>query len=271
MHFSKITPPCYHIFFSKNLFHYSLRQPFNYLSFGLINFPFNPFMAYPMLFAMKTKLVKLILCLLLFTAVASAQNRFSVSATVAPAYSYTNTRMTFVIPDRNGQATTETSAINTSSFGYVAGLMAHHAFTPKWSISAGLWYSHIGRDGIFPLSPGNFPARIISRDLQVPLLINYRLTNKRISPYFSVGSLANLEQSTVFRSKTSAGPEKINITFRQSTDFRAIIGAGALYKLNQRLSLLVQPQLIWRFKPTGDIDNYIVYQLNGQVQLMYSF
>ncbi|WP_420151061.1 outer membrane beta-barrel protein [Spirosoma sp.] len=220
---------------------------------------------------MKTALYKLIPLLLLVNAFASAQTRFSVAITASPAYAHFNTSLNLLVPDGNGQIQPINLSNKSSSAGFLTGFMMHYAFTPRWSVSSGLWYNRLGADGINPFVPGNFPARIISQNLQIPLLVNLRLNSRRLSPYFSLGSLANFPQSTLYRSETNAGTDKTSIRFNTPADFRAVVGAGVSYQLAQHWSLLFQPQLVWHFQPKGDYERFIAYQLNGHFQLMYSF
>ena len=126
---------------------------------------------------------------LLSTAFVAAQGRFSVSATAAPAYAHLSARLNYLQPVGNGQFESSVFSTNTSSFGYAAGVMGHYRFTPSWSVSTGFWYNRLGYEGTFPFAPGPISARIISQTTQVPLLVNYRSRQQRLSPYFSVGCL----------------------------------------------------------------------------------
>ena len=225
---------------------------------------------------MKTNLYYLLGALLLISAATSAQSRFSLSVTGGPVVNHASARYNILLPDTSpglgGQTIVTTVDNQSTQGGYSIGLSAIYAFTPHWSISTGFWYNQLSMNGTNPFDGGNTPARIISRNFQVPLLINYRLTSNRLSPYFSLGSLANFRRSTIFRSETSTGPEEGRVLFGKSAaDYRAVVGAGVVYQLNKHLSLIAQPLLIWRFKPAGDYERYVAYQVNGQIQLMYSF
>lgn len=213
---------------------------------------------------MKIHAFQTVSLLVLATAFASAQERFSVLLTTAP--TYTHSRVSFIIPYNNGQLTPETFSINTSALGYKIGAMAQYAFTPTWSVSTGLWYSRMGTNSLFSFSPGDNKTRIIQQDWQVPLLIHYRSNPQRLSPYFSVGALVNFQQVTLFR---TAG-DITKVQANQTADYRPILGAGIAYKLSHHLSFTAQPLFIWRFKPKGDYEQYVVYQLQAQLQLLYS-
>lgn len=215
---------------------------------------------------MKTRAFQTVSLVLLATAFASAQGRFSVSVTAVPTYAYSDSRVNFIIPNNNGQLTTQTFAANTAAFGFKVGVMTQYALSPSWSVSAGLWYSRLGWNSIFPFSPGDIPARTIQKDWQVPLLINYRSSQQRLSPYFSLGALANFPGHTLYRAEGNV----TKISFVNPVDFRPVLGAGVAYKLGQRLFFIAQPQFIWRFKPKGDYEHFVTYQLQAQFQLLYS-
>lgn len=200
------------------------------------------------------------------TVLASAQGRFSVSVTAAPTYAHSDSRVNFIIPDDNGQLTTETVAFNTAAFGYKVGAMTQYAFTPAWSVSAGLWYSRLGMNSLFPFSPGDKKARVIQQALQVPLLLNYRSGQQRLSPYFSLGALTSFSGRTRYRTEGSV----LDVSFGKTVVFQPVLGAGVSYKRSQHLSFIAQPLLIWRFKPKGDYERFVAYQLQAQCQLLYS-
>ncbi|UFH52299.1 outer membrane beta-barrel protein [Spirosoma sp. KNUC1025] len=220
---------------------------------------------------MKLILYKTITLLLISGAFATAQSRFSVSAMLAPAYSHNHTRLNLLIPDGMGQTTNVQVSSNTSSVGYLAGAMFQYGFSDQWSISAGFWYNRVGTDGTFPFTLNPVPVRIINQDLQIPVLLNYRLTTKRLSPYFSVGSLANFRQKTIYRDESNTGEGNARVLFKDPVNYRAVVGVGVSYRVNQQWTLLFQPQLVWRFRPEGDFEAFTVYQLNGSFQLMYTF
>jgi hypothetical protein len=223
---------------------------------------------------MKTNLYYLLGALLLISAATSAQNRFSVSVTGGPVINYASARYNILLPGSSpgqGSQTIITTVDNQSTRGgYSIGLSANYAFTPNWSISTGFWYNRLSMNGTNPFNATPTPTRIIGQDYQVPLLVNYRLGHKRLSPYFSAGALANFPRSTIYREEGNSG-DSFKLLFSTSMDVRAVVGAGVAYQLNNHLSLIAQPMLIWRFKPAGDYERYVAYQVNGQIQLMYSF
>ena len=228
---------------------------------------------------MKTTIALIGSLLLLSVTLVSAQHRFGFSVTAAPTYSYANSTQTIYLPavyvPSAPVGSTDPVPVDYSSktqtWGYVTGIMAHYTFTPNWSVSTGFWYNRFSTDGIFPFAPGNVSARYITQILQVPLLANYRSSQKRLSPYFSAGVLASFLQPTIFRPEAGSGLDDAKVRFDQSVKYRAMLGAGISYRLNPHVSLIAQPMLIWNFKPKGDFSHYVSYQVNGQTQLVYWF
>jgi outer membrane receptor protein involved in Fe transport len=213
---------------------------------------------------MKTPIILTISLFLLSATLVSAQHRFSVGITAAPTYAYSNTTQTIYLPALYVPGTPSgstdpvpfISSGKISSTGYLAGAMLQYQFTPNWSVSTGLWYNYSSTKRIDLIFPGDIPNRITSHSLQIPLLIN---------------SLANLSQHTSIQYASSSGVGDINFISGKSIAYRAMLGAGIAYRLNQHLSLFAQPMLIWNVKPSGTYSHYVSYQINGQMQLLYSF
>ena len=228
---------------------------------------------------MKTTIITIMSLLFISGSLVSAQSRFGVSFTAAPTYSYANATQTVYLPaiyvPSSPVGSIDPVPVEWSSrshaWGYVVGGMLHYQLAPNWSASTGLWYNQSYTSGIDPLPYTTTPTQTHSYGFQAPLFVNYRLGDKRLAPYFSVGVLAN------FRQRTSAqydfGSGLTDVTFRsgKAVTCRAVLGAGISYKLNPHLSLIAQPLLIWSFKPNGNYTQYLSYQLNGQTQLVYSF
>ncbi|GAB4035244.1 outer membrane beta-barrel protein [Spirosoma jeollabukense] len=220
---------------------------------------------------MKTNVYQALILLLITATLASAQSRFALSITGGPVVNHASMMSTVFLPDQNGQLTSTTIDSRSTTYGHVLGVSAHYSFTPDWSMSTGFWYNRLSMNGTNPFNSTPLPTRIIAQTIQVPLFVNYRPGRKRLSPYFSAGTLANFPQSTIYRDQSNTGQGDLKITFNKKTTFQAVVGAGVAYTLNTHLSLTAQPMLIWRFKPAGDYERYVAYQVNGQLQLMYSF
>ncbi|WP_247235976.1 outer membrane beta-barrel protein [Telluribacter sp. SYSU D00476] len=141
-----------------------------------------------------------------------AQSRFSVAPVVAPFSSYAEARLKE--PHRFQYST-----------GLSLGATAHYHFSPVWSLATGLWYQWAYVNG---QTGTNFELfRIKEQYLEFPLLLNYRPTARKVSPYFSAGMLLS-KQPGYYRSLVS----------------KVQLGAGVSYQLNQRLAVVVQPTLV---------------------------
>ena len=228
---------------------------------------------------MKTTVYLTLGLLLLTGSLVSAQSRFGFSITAAPTYAYTNSTQTVYLPAGIVPTAPAGSlepvpvvwSAKVTSWGYAMGGMMHYRFSPNWSASTGLWYnqSRTSIIGSFPYAAT--PARTSSHGLQVPLFINFRPGDKRLSPYFSVGGLASFQQYTTSQIDFGSGPTEVTFRSGKSVAYRAVAGAGVSYRFNPHLSLVAQPLLIWNFKPNGSFSKYTSYQINGQTQLVYSF
>ena len=208
--------------------------------------------------------------LLTSTTLVSAQSRFSVGLTAAPVFNHSS----FTVADPSGQLTG--FDFRSDVGGAMLGLSAQYAFTPQWSLSSGVWFQQLRSTGVFPFATGIVSSRIISSVYQVPLLLNFRPTNRRLSPFFSVGTLGTFGSSTLYKPADGSGLSNSRVRFSQPFKVNvAIVGAGVAYRLTPHWSLTAQPLLIWRFKPqSGNFIHYerfVSYQINGQAQLLYSF
>lgn len=218
--------------------------------------------------------VRYLLLLGLFVSTATpliAQNRFSVGITAAPVLSHSHSNVRLTVPDQTGQPATARLDLRSSIGGFTAGVSVQYNFSPRWSLSTGLWFNQLRTTQPSPFTPAT-RTRVISSGYQIPLLVNYRLSDRRLSPVVSAGALGYLRNNT--RYKPLDGGRDFRVKFGNSLNVQAIVGAGASYQLTPRWSLLVQPQLIWQFRPKGDdiigYDRYVSYQLQGQVQLAYT-
>ncbi|AUD04366.1 outer membrane beta-barrel protein [Spirosoma pollinicola] len=137
------------------------------------------------------------------------------------------------------------------------GLNARYHFTPRWDLSAGLLYnkttSHLK-------DPSTNDVRLGTKYIQLPILINFRSSVKRISPYFSAGAI--LEKSAL------AGNDRVKPS--------AVIGIGVDYRISKNVDWLVQPTGSYLFyKPDSgwlyQFKDYNSYRIGIQTQLMFHF
>ncbi|MDB5240505.1 MAG: hypothetical protein JWP57_1130 [Spirosoma sp.] len=218
----------------------------------------------------------LIVSVLLVNAIPTlAQSRFSVGITAAPVVSYTRTRQHVLLPDYvnpGGPPIDNVFDFRSTIGGYTVGGTVLYDLTPRWSVTSGVWVSQTRTTGTFPFMPGNLPARIVTSALQIPLLVNYRPSTRRLSPYFSVGVVGSSRRPTVYKPVEGAAFSTTKVTFNNGAfSTQALVGAGVSYKITPNVSLTMQPLIVWHFKPSGNFEHYIVYQINGQSQLLYTF
>ena len=207
----------------------------------------------------------------LLTTSAVAQSRFSFGVTAAPVLSHSSSRFSVNLPDQNGQINQQIFDVRGTSGGYNVGVPVQYNLTPQWSISSGVWFSQFRSSGTYPFGNGPIPSRIISSSYKVPLLVNYRLTTRRLSPYFSIGAVGSFRGTTLYKPEAGSGVDAVKLTFgSKAVILQPLIGAGVAYRINPHWSLTAQPLLIWRFKPSSNYERFVAYQVNGQVQLLYS-
>ncbi|MFD2569221.1 outer membrane beta-barrel protein [Spirosoma soli] len=218
---------------------------------------------------MKILLCSVLSIISLFSLQAHAQRRFSISVTGAPAYSYTDFTGTVLIPGTNGQFVPTTLTSESAFFGVSVGAMASYRFSREWSLSTGLWYDRLTQTKPDP-SPVSADAKIIMSSLKIPVLFNYKPFTTRLAPYFTVGGLINQAQPTRLINVLAPNTDE-SILFASSATYRAVLGAGVTYRINNHFSVIVQPMLLYRFRPNRTYERFVSYQLNGQTQLVYTF
>lgn len=193
--------------------------------------------------------------LLMLNAPLMAQSRFS----LAPAYWFNyNPYSSQATYTYNGS----TTQILASGYSLVSsvGLMARYRFAAQWDVSIGaLYYRDANHNKNLPGPYGDF-APFISKGWQLPLLVNYRLTDRRLSPYVSTGAIFARSNTFTERPITTDG----------------VVGVGLNYRLDAGSSVLVQPTASYSFyRPASDavytLTHYSSYSLGLQTQLIWSF
>ena len=184
----------------------------------------------------------------------SAQSRVSIAPTYWFNYNPYSYRVDFTYNGSRSQFLASGHGL-ASSFG----LAARYHVTTKWDVSVGALYYRNSDHIKSPQGPYG-ESTAISEGWQLPILVSYRLTDHRLSPYFSTGALFT-------RSKTFTGRP---IT----TD--GVIGAGLNYQIDSGLSLLLQPTASYSFyKPANDafyqFTHYDSYNFGVQTQLIWRF
>lgn len=207
------------------------------------------------------------------------QNKFSFSIIAAPHYTYINTKSTLLLPDLANSAAIPAATMpvdihsQQKGGGYSVGVMARYEFSPHFSISTGIRLNHdhfkqptITTNPDLTLNPNGIqvvgsPSN--RRNYQIPLLINYQSSTKRLSPYFSAGAYINFPYTTIYSEGTATLPN-------QKIHLYPTLGAGIMYRLSDHLSLITQPTFMY-ILPRGTYISYQYYQLSLQTQLLYKF
>lgn len=156
-------------------------------------------------------------CVLLFGAsvtLVSAQSRVS----IAPTYWFNYNPYSYQVQSSFNGSNTKFQASGhslVSSFG----LAVRYHFTPQWDLSvAGLYYKNTNYIKS-PQGPYGESAPFPSEGWQLPVLVSYRLTDRRLSPYFSIG--ATLTKSKTFTEapiKTD-GVVGVGLNYRSDSGF----------------------------------------------------
>lgn len=183
----------------------------------------------------------------------SAQSRIS----IAPAYWFNYGLYSYQLHSVYNGSDTQVSGYDIASS---AGLTARYHFTPNWDMSVGLLYNWNSSRLTSPIIPQGENRPFPSEAIQLPVLVNYRLTDHRLSPYVSAGAF-------FVRSKTfTEAPIKVN----------GVVGIGFDYRFHSGLSLLVQPTASYLFyKLANDallqFTKYSSYSVGVQTQLIWHF
>lgn len=182
------------------------------------------------------------LILLLWLAVilnlsAIAQPGFSTGAIVVPFSSYAGNPHNFESPYRY-------------STGVALGVVAQFDFTTKWSLASGVWYESASvkaGDGIFSAAYRSKQNRIV-----IPFLLNFRSSERKVSPYFSAGTLL-----------VTKGNER-------GLAAKPLLAAGLSYRVVPHFTLNLQPSFTLGANSKADRSYYPTNrQLSFQAQLLY--
>ena len=201
------------------------------------------------------------------------QSRFSVSFNLAPIYGHTDFKSIAPIPDPDTQSPTTEIVSNQRGVGYWFGLMGRYEFSPKWSASVGIRAGHgLSTTGYISLGSINIPLHYqYSHPFQnayaIPLLLNYQSSTKRLSPYFSAGVTLNFRSA----SYVDINGEEVPVKFGKAITITPLAGAGIIYRLTQKLSLIAQPTIQYNVQSHPTYAYYHSYGLSLQTQLLYHF
>lgn len=195
------------------------------------------------------------------------QSKFSVSTSFAPFYNYVRSEQRLILSDENGNLVPYELSARSTGRTITPGLMIHYAFSPRWSVSTGIWasYNYAARTRVRTSPP--LEEFIVGssrfRHFESPLFINFRTSAKRLSPYFSIGAL--------FEYPAAVQVEGFGrVRFGRRVEVAPMLSAGVDYRLTDRFRLTAQPTLIWRL-PDSDVESLISYRVGMLVQAVYGF
>lgn len=214
----------------------------------------------------------------LLCSVATAQiNKFSLAVNFSPVYSGSFNERNITIPTNQGQRINPVFTRSSTSYGYSFGLSARYAFSSRWSATTSLWVNNFitaestfsfNTDSYGPVTTSHAGTRVSARTYQVPLLGNYRTSDRKLAAYFSAGALISIPPAAT--DYIIGYNNDIALLQGSRTEVFPMIGAGLSYQLNRRFSFLTQPTLTVRFPPQEYI-RYHAYRVGLLTQLMYTF
>ena len=189
------------------------------------------------------------------TTLVSAQSRVS----IAPTYWFNYNPYSYQVDMAyNGSQTHfQASGHNISSS---FGLTVRYHFTPQWDVSVGALYHSSTNHIKSPQTPYGESTPFTTGGVRLPIVVSYRLTDRRLSPYFSTGA--------TFTNNKTFTDAPINS--------EGVIGVGLDYRLHSGLSILLQPTVSYSFtKPVNDdfyrTTDYTSYSVGLLTQLIWHF
>ncbi len=196
------------------------------------------------------------------------QGRFSIAPTLSPSYQHLNWTSQF----ENGNGARGAQSMT----GISAGLTAAYAFTPVWSVSAGLLYNRSAGDTHYDNFTYITTQARRYENWQLPLLLNYTLSARRLSPYFSAGLLANHTFRTTNPTTMVRTYHNIDNGLTFTFSLYGMVGMGICYRVTPKLALIVQPTAAYRLNAPskGSLLSYTrwnEYLYGLQTQLKYTF
>ncbi|AXE19699.1 hypothetical protein DR864_19130 [Runella rosea] len=207
--------------------------------------------------AMKaSKKISLLILQVIFVTSTVGQNRFSVTPSIG-----------FVGGNASTHIFTGELGFQEEGKGILLGITGNYSMTPKWSISTGISYNWIKYHRVIPET-----SQIKTKDLIIPVLINYQPSLKRLSPYFSTGIIMERIQSKDYSTppyiKSDVTKGKFPLTLAIA------LGAGISYKVTHSVSWIIQPSVYYQVYTAQNrtiFPDYRSYKVNLQTQLTLSF
>lgn len=212
------------------------------------------------------------LLLLLIPVFSAAQRSLSVSASVTPTTERVSYARRMFYPTSNGQLV-EPIYINSAYWwtGVQAGASVQYTYAPGWSVSTGVWYRQLAVRQTRFQSEGTTTIR--SRTVRVPVLLTFQSSPKRLSPYFSLGTLVDIPMSSrVIVRRTDQPTQRLWLDTEPGPYFHLLAGAGARYQLTKRYALVAQPMLTYNLGRFGGIRTHNPsFEFGLQTQVSYTF
>nr|WP_293835418.1 outer membrane beta-barrel protein [uncultured Arsenicibacter sp.] len=200
-----------------------------------------------------------------------AQNRFSFSVSLAPVYAHAYNKGSFPTGTVTNPAPNATYVIKSDSYGYTAGVMGSYSINSAFSVSTGLWATQI--TNLRSEIALNNENSILTRQkkyqftYKVPLLLNYQLPGKRISPYLSAGVSADFRS----RSYIIVGDYETGVKIGKPIQFNPLVGAGVRFKLNESSAFTLQPIMQLNLNKPTNATAWFGYQMRVLAQYSYRF
>ncbi|MBN8824540.1 MULTISPECIES: outer membrane beta-barrel protein [unclassified Spirosoma] len=205
---------------------------------------------------------------------AFAQGKWALSVHLAPTYTHNDSKIT-AGGGLNPPLPVSEFVIKSNGLSYSLGVSARYAFSPKWSVTTGIWASHIAtsktdlvQDGI-PYTIRYTYNHPFSNFYSAPLLINYQVSTKRLSPYISLGTTFGFRRKS-YVDLTGNG-DYVAVKIGKPVVVTPLVGVGVLYNLTEHMTLIAQPTIQYDVESHSNYDYYHAYSLSLQTQLMYRF
>lgn len=194
-----------------------------------------------------------------------ARGKLAISFTFSPTLRHTTYKPQFLYPNSDGQIV-EPVYVSGSRWapGFMVGPTVEYHYAPGWSVSAGVWYRQQGFRQLRPTGDGTTILR--DRILRIPLMINFRQSARRLSPYFTFGTTADITLTGRVLVQRNAGDDQtLRISPERGPYFHILLGAGAQYQLTRELQLTVQPQYAYNL---GRFGGYKTHNPSFDVTLL---
>ncbi len=174
---------------------------------------------------------------------AFGQGTWSVSGVATPAFVRVRYPHLVLYPDSDGQLVEPVEVGGqTNAFSYATGLTLYYTYAPGWSVATGVWYraQRVRQPRQTIASAGTTTLR--ERAVRLPVLLNYRSSARRLSPYYSLGVLFDWPlASRVIERRSGQPTQNLRLNGGGGPVFNVLLGAGGVYQINPRWALLAQP------------------------------